>query len=177
MDSTNKVVESSNVVEGTVDLSFGKSIGMKIQPVAKGAKKQGLGKLILGVALVGLSFGLGGAAGAALFTNQAGATILSSTTLGQFGAVMVLQGLSSLLTKAPSTTDSENDGSFLLTTNGNTIKEGSVVPTLFGEVFTNSVVISTGLDAEDIPNLAEDTEATPEEPQITETVYDHSEDV
>ena len=115
-------------------------------------------KILGGAALVGLAFATGGAS----FSFTSGLTFSSSALGGAFiaqtatyiGAGLALSGVSDLLTPTPKTPDfsSEQDPrlSFQFSGIQNTSRAGTPVPIVYGEIFTGSVVISAGVDTEQI---------------------------
>lgn len=120
-------------------------------PYVAGSKRGGLLKIILGVALVGLGFFMGGFATPILGTTATGAPIAGLTygNLMVVGAALALAGVSQLLT--PEEKGSEDrDSSFTFNGPGNTYEQGYPVPLVYGEVITGSVMVSGGLDVERI---------------------------
>ncbi len=127
-------------------------------PVITGAGR-GLGKIFLGAALIGLaiaapgagfSFGKGGfgfiATGAAPSALMAG--------VGNLGIALLLTGVSEMLTPLPKRQEfnSEEDPRLSFSFNGTqqTGRAGTPVPLVYGEIFTGSVVISGGIDTEQV---------------------------
>lgn len=126
---------------------------ISIVPVMAGAGA--VGKILAGVALVALAFiPFGGA-----FAGVGGSTLLGgtaaagwgSTALFGLGASLVLGGVASLLTPAPTIPqgmDTQNDPRKSYSFSGiqNTSRQGIPVPICYGETITGSVVISAGID-------------------------------
>jgi len=125
-------------------------------PVISGAGR-GLGKVLLGAALIGaafmlpvvvpyapLSLGMGG------FT---GGTLLAST-LGNIGIALVLTGVSEMLFPVPQPPkfESEEDPQLSFNFSGvqNTSRAGTPVPIVYGEIITGSVVISAAVDTNQV---------------------------
>lgn len=142
-----------------VHLNFGKSPGFVLSPVVAGSKKQGLGKIIMGIALVGAAFFFAPAAIAATATTAAsgglaatiGATGVTYGYLATTGAMMMLNGISRMLTPSVgSGSPADQQQSFMLDATGNLTEQGNPVPIVIGEVFTGSVVISTGITTEEV---------------------------
>jgi predicted phage tail protein len=146
---------------------------IRIIPVVTGAGG-GTGKILAGVGLIaaaillgpaaggflGLGAGFGGAtgAGAAISMGLVGGGF--ATAIGAVGAALVLGGVSQLLTPTPQlgtvnargtdeTTDPRRSYSF----SGiqNVSRQGIPVPIIYGEVFTGSVVISAGINTQEVP--------------------------
>lgn len=126
-----------------------------IYPAPRGGKRSGLGKIIAGVALIGLTV-LSGGMSAPLFGGALGAGFTGGT-VALVGASLALSGVASLLTKPPKTPNMgnfespEERPSFLLSTPVNTSMEGSPIPIVGGRMRVGSLVISSGVSNERIP--------------------------
>ena len=126
-------------------------------PVIQGAGK-GLGKILLGGALIALSFGVGGvfanplAFGAKGF-GFASAGLGAKAAFG-IGAGLLLSGVSDMLFPVPEMPEfsSEQDPriSFNFSGTQQTSRAGTPVPVVYGEIFTGSVVISGAVDTEQV---------------------------
>ena len=114
---------------------------IRIVPVVAGAGA--VGRIILGVALVGLSFIPG-------FAAWAGPTAYGLIT--GVGASLVIGGIAQLLTPTPKLGTSENDPRRSYSFSGiqNVSRQGVPVPVIYGEVFTGSVIISAGINTEEV---------------------------
>jgi predicted phage tail protein len=114
---------------------------IRIVPVVAGAGA--VGRIILGVALVALSFIPG-------FAAWAGPTAYALIT--GVGASLVIGGIAQLLTPTPKLGTSENDPRRSYSFSGiqNVSRQGVPVPVIYGEVFTGSVVISAGINTEEV---------------------------
>ena len=124
-------------------------------PVITGAGGEGgLGRVLTGAALIGVGVLSGGASfGATGFTGVGflgGATAVA----GNVGIYMALSGVAEMLAPTPETPDfsSEEDPrlSFNFSGTQNTSRAGTPVPIVYGEIFTGSVVISAGVDTEQV---------------------------
>lgn len=123
---------------------------IKIVPVMTGAGA--VGRIILGVALIALSFVSFGSS--TLFSGVASATAkaaLGSSALFGLGTSLVLGGVAQLLTPTPTLgtgADSQNDPrkSFSFSGIQNTSRPGVPVPVVYGEILVGSVVVSAGID-------------------------------
>ena len=117
---------------------------IQIMPVVGGAK---FWKVILGAALIGLSFGVGGFI-ANPVTLQAGFTGASFAGQVAFsvGASLISSSIADMF--APPMPDIDNDPTRAFSFQGiqNSGRAGVAIPILFGEVFTGSIVINQGLD-------------------------------
>lgn len=121
---------------------------IKIVPVVAGAGA--VGRIILGVALIAAAFFTGGATIGLL--GLAAPVAVSSVLLG-IGASLVLGGVAQLLTPTPKiNTKDEQDPrkSFSFSGVQNTSRQGVPVPIVYGETLVGSVVISAGLNTEQV---------------------------
>ncbi len=128
----------------------------------------GVGKIIVGVALVALSFVSFGAAGAFAGLGVAGA--FGSTALAGIGASLILGGIADLISpqpvipkpgnnrlSEPTNTDGPQsivrgaDGkqSYAYTGAANTVGVGAVIPVAYGEVLIGSNLLSADVDVVD----------------------------
>ena len=139
---------------GELSAGLGKQ-PLHIIPVPAGAKS-GAGKIILGVALLGLglaggfgAFGVAGFAGAA-FGNGLG---VSWGFLSLMGGGMVLAGLAApQLSDLASREPVDQRASYIYKGPTNTQEEGGPVPYLAaGNIITGGKIISLGVDIEQIP--------------------------
>ena len=133
---------------GQSDISF--------VPVIAGSGS--VGKIILGGALIAMSFGVGG-----LFANPlafgakgfgfAAAGAGAKAAFG-IGAALVLSGVSDMLFPIPKMPEfsSEQDPrlSFNFSGTQQTTRASTPVPIVYGEIFTGSVVISGAVDTEQV---------------------------
>ena len=123
-------------------------------PVITGAGGR-TGRFITGAALIGVGI-LSGGTGFALNATQGVGFFGGSlaATAGNIGVALTLSGVADLLTPVPKTPDfsSEQDPrlSFKFSGLQNTSRAGTPVPVVYGEIFTGSVVISAGVDTEQV---------------------------
>ena len=123
-------------------------------PVVTGAGA--VGRIIAGVALIALSFGIASlAAGAALAGSLSGfalQAIAFGTQAGLLAGIgLALGGVAQLLTptpKVPQGADNQDDPRKSYSFSGiqNTSRQGVPVPIVYGETLVGSVVISAGID-------------------------------
>lgn len=140
--------------EKEVNITFGRAIGMRIEPVIAGAGSgKGIGKVVLGVALVGAAvFFSGGALAGTAFTVMG-----ASVSYGQIaltGALMAISGVTAMLTPTPKLTSgkaADENPSFLFDGAQQSSTQGICVPTGFGECWGGSVVASFGITTEELP--------------------------
>ena len=150
------LLEKENVGIDELHYPIGES-DIKFVPVVSGAGGN-LGKILLGGALIAMSFGVGG-----LFTSPlafgGGGIGFASAGLGAkaafgIGAGLVLSGVSGMLFPVPKMPEfsSEQDPrlSFSFSGTQQTGRAGTPVPVVYGEIVTGSVVISGGIDTEQV---------------------------
>jgi predicted phage tail protein len=143
---------------GTYDLSLDEihdpagSQEIKIVPVVAGAGATG--RILIGVGLIAAAFFTGGATIGLL---GLAAPLSVSTVLAGIGVSLVLGGVSQLLTpvptlSAPSTVDTAKDPRKSYSFSGiqNTSRQGTPVPIVYGETLVGSIVISAGIDTEQV---------------------------
>ena len=126
-------------------------------PVIAGAGR-GVGKILLGAALIGLVFMTGGASFTAAGGLEFHATALGGAFLNKsiayVGAYLVLSGVSEMLFPMPQSPDFESEEnprlSFSFGGTQQTGRAGTPVPLVYGEIFTGSVVISGSIDTEQV---------------------------
>ena len=124
-------------------------------PVITGAGR-GFGKILLGAALIGLSFlPIGTSAGLGVGFAKGFAKVgFIQKGLAGLGAALVLSGVSDMLFPLPKIEDFDSEGDPRLSFNFNGIQQtnraGTPVPIVYGEIFTGSVVISASVDTEQV---------------------------
>ena len=127
-------------------------------PVISGAGR-GLGKVLLGVALIGTALLLPGAAptfGFGGFSAAAGTGAMGAftATLANVGLGLTLMGVSEMLFPLPElqkfSTEEDPQLSFNFSGVQNTSRAGTPVPIVYGEIFTGSVVISAAIDTNQV---------------------------
>lgn len=115
-----------------------------IIPVTAGHKRGGLGKVIAGIALVGLSTISGGTIGAVMGSTlwSGGATV--GTMVGNMGVSMMLTGVATMI--APEQDAPDEKKSFTMTGPTSNMREGNIIPIVYGEVITGGYMIAGGLE-------------------------------
>ena len=113
------------------------------------------GKILLGAALIALAVGTGGFGGAAIGTFGLGAGSIGVGKIAvSIGVSLALQGVTGLLYPIPKPKEFKNEQdpriSFGFSGIQQSSRAGSSHPICFGEVFTGSVVISAGIDTEQV---------------------------
>lgn len=116
---------------------------LHVIPVTAGSKRGGIGKIIAGIALIGLSAVTGGAplAGTAFLS---GGSLNVGALAGTLGKGMLLTGVASLI--APEMKSGDDTKSFTMTGPQNNTREGGIVPIAYGEVVTGGTMISGSLN-------------------------------
>ena len=121
---------------------------LSIVPVITGAG--GVGRALAGIALIGLALVTGG--GFAAF--KAGEAGFFASTAMNLGIGLTLMGVSELLFPLPKPKDFSNEEdpriSFSFSGVQNTSRAGTSIPLCYGEIVTGSVVISAGIDTQQI---------------------------
>jgi len=120
-------------------------------PVISGAGGN-TGKILLGAALIGLA--IVNPFGTAAIGTFGGTPILVSKAVGFLGVGLALSGVSGLLFPVPKPKEFSNEQdpriSFGFSGIQQSSRAGSSHPICYGEVFTGSVVISAGIDTEQV---------------------------
>ncbi len=118
-------------------------------PVIAGAGR-GLGKILLGAALIGISLASGG--GLNVFLNE-GFTGLAAVGMN-LGIGLTIMGVSEMLFPLPKPKEFESEQdpklSFNFSGTQNTSRAGTPVPIVYGEIITGSVVISAAVDTNQV---------------------------
>ena len=123
-------------------------------PVVAG--RGNVGKIILGGALIAMSFGVGGLFATPLSFSAGGfaAAGLGAKAAFGIGAGLLLSGVSGMLFPIPDQQQfsSEEDPRISFSFGGvqNTSRAGTPVPIVYGEIITGSVVISAAVDTNQV---------------------------
>ena len=132
-----------------------------IVPVIAGAGRGGVGKVLLGAALIAGAFMTGGVSftfAPIPYANAGAITGITGTFIGKaavyLGASLVISGVSDMLFPLPKPKEfsSEQDQrlSFSFSGTQNTSRAGTPVPIVYGEIVTGSVVISGAVDTQQV---------------------------
>ena len=146
------LVDDYDIDETELHNPIGQS-DISIVPVISGAGG-GLGKTLLGVAMIGLAFAMPGAVfGGTGFTAAAGFSGFQAA-VGNLGIALTLMGVSEMLFPLPKPQDFSNEEdpriSFSFSGVQNTSRAGTSHPIVYGEIVTGSVVISAGIDTNQV---------------------------
>lgn len=160
-----RVLKAREHVADTLDLDgirtrLGRARELHIVPVI-GGSQSGWGKILTGVAIIGLAiaapYALGMAGGlSATFggISAIGFSGISFGTIAGLGAAVALGGVAQLLAPSPSlsggSASQDRKESFLFGSAQNVTTQGGPVPVICGEWFSGSVVVSSGLSTEEI---------------------------
>ena len=125
---------------------------IKIIPVVAGSGN--IGKILAGIALIGLGFAFSGGLTFGEFLKApllVDGAISWSALAGKLGIVLVLSGIAGLLTPTPEVDDSEGDprNSFSFSGIQNTARAGTAIPVIYGDVITGSIPVSARVVTED----------------------------
>ena len=148
------LVDDYEIGEEDIHNPIGQS-DTSIVPVISGAGG-GVGKILGGAALIGLSFfSLGTSAGLGVGFAKGFAKVgLIQKGLFGIGAALTLSGVSDLLFPVPDIPDFSNEEdpriSFSFSGVQNTSRAGTSHPIAYGEIVTGSVVISAGIDTNQV---------------------------
>ena len=132
-------------------LSLGNS-DIHIVPAIQGSG--GVGRVLGGIALIGLAFATGGASLSLStgLTFKAGALggVFVSKALVYGGGLLALSGAAQMLAPQPQTPDFQSTEdpriSFNFSGIQNVTRAGTPIPLVYGEIFTGSIVISAQID-------------------------------
>lgn len=150
--------------EVSMHVTFGSTTEVHLVPVGS-VHGRGAGKILLGAVMIGAAFATGGVSlvgnsgivgAGAVSTWSASSGLLAFSgfmgTVAKIGLVMMLGGISSLLTPKTKLNRSglDRNESFLFSGATNTALQGDAIPLVYGEVWAGSRVISAGIDVEQI---------------------------
>ena len=151
-------VGNYEIGEDELHYPIGQKEDIHFVPVISGAGR-GVGKVLLGVALIGIAIAAPGAGFLAQGSLGFGSTAVGgcfslAATLGNIGIGLTLMGVSEMLTPLPQKRDfnSEEDPRLSYNFSGtqNTSRAGTPVPICYGEIITGSVVISGTIDTQQV---------------------------
>lgn len=126
--------------------------------------KGGIGRVLLGVVLVGV----------ALAVPASALGLSSMTTIGLVGGSLILSGLSQMLSPKPKSSKSERDDSFIVDRAAQTGNQGQAVPLLIGGdlYFEPVAVLSSSLSVNEYSILPPAPIAPPQPPPDVDTGED-----
>ena len=144
-----------NIEEALLNFPSG-GLDIKIIPVVAGAGN--IGKILAGIALIGLAilnpavgFGLGPQGIAGGFATASGSFSLAALG-GNIGILLVISGVVGLLTPTPELPDDESDPikSFSFSGVQQTARSGTAIPIVYGKTLVGSIPISTKIKTVDV---------------------------
>lgn len=113
-----------------------------------------VGKIVLGGLLIAFSYGFGGFFGGLGSAGVMGgsATVFGAKIAFGVGASLVLSGVSNLLFPLEIPKEPEDDPRVTYSFSGlqNTSRAGTALPIVYGEIITGSIVISAGVDTDQV---------------------------
>ena len=129
------------------------SEGVSIVPVISGSGGN-FGKIFLGALLIGGAFMFGGLTFAGGFGKSLAAANGFTKAAFGIGSALVLSGVSDMLFPMPQFKEFSNEEdpriSFSFSGVQNTDRAGTSIPLCYGEIVTGSVVISAGIDTQQV---------------------------
>ena len=141
------LVNDYEIEEQDIHNPIGQS-DISIVPVISGAG--GAGKALLGIALIGISLAAGGGLGLFLKEGFTGFAAIGMNV----GIGLTVMGVSELLFPLPKPPEFNNEEdpriSFNFSGVQNTSRAGTSHPIVYGEIVTGSVVISAGIDTNQV---------------------------
>ena len=123
-------------------------MGREIQIVPVMAGAGAIGRILLGIAIIGLSFGIGALASAGVALGGLAGIGTVGTAFVGIGLSLVIGGIAQALTPTPKTSQDEGDPkkSFSFSGIQNTTRAGVPVPVVYGEMLVGGIVVSAGAD-------------------------------
>jgi len=120
---------------------------IKIIPVVGGAGR-GFRRFLLGAALVGLGFAVGGGVFGPALAKNLGAISFTKN----IGMYLALSGVAEMLTPVQTIPEREQDPRLSFNFSGiqNTSRAGVAVPVIYGTTLTGSIVVSAGIETEQV---------------------------
>ena len=148
-------INNNDIAEHELAFPMGNS-DIHIIPIIQGSG--GVGRVLGGIALIGLAFATGGASLSLStgLTFKAGALggVFVSKALVYGGGLLALSGAAQMLAPQPQTPDFQSSVdpriSFNFSGIQNVTRAGTPIPLVYGEIFTGSVVISAQVDTEQV---------------------------
>jgi predicted phage tail protein len=133
---------------------------VQVIPVVSGAGGRGVGVALLGAVLIGTAIVTGGtslAFGASGFGLASGVTATTGLTLaaaaGNIGVGLALYGVSQMISPqppAPPEFDNDPRNNYGFSGIQQTEREGSTIPVVYGETLVGSIIISQGLNVDEV---------------------------
>lgn len=154
-------IDETYIDENELLLTLGRANALHFIPVPCGSKNDGILKVILGIALIGIGFAV--SSGAFAFSGVGGWTAMGNTLFGigaktflALGAGLAMSGLAMMLSPTPtleSNESADDTPSYLFNGAINITEEGNCVPLCYGVFMCGSVVVSCGMTSSDAITL------------------------
>jgi len=119
---------------------------IKIVPVILGAKKEGLGMVLLGIALIVLAPHAAAALAAAGMSEGMAAAIAGAAV--STGVQLTMGGIAQLLAPTPKEQEDMTEANYGFNGATNTSRQGAAVPICYGQLMIGGAVISSGITSE-----------------------------
>ena len=119
---------------------------IKIVPVILGAKKDGLGKVLLGIALIVLAPHVAAALAKAGLSEGIAAAIGGAAV--STGVQLTMGGIAQLLAPTPKEQEDMTEANYGFNGATNTSRQGAAVPICYGQLMIGGAVISSGITSE-----------------------------
>jgi len=121
---------------------------IKIVPIVGGEGGRGTGRFLLGAAVIGLGFAVGGGVFGSALAKNLGAISFAKN----IGIALALGGLSQMLTPVENIKEEEQDPrrSFNFSGIQNTSRAGVPVPVIYGQTIVGSIVVSANIENEQV---------------------------
>lgn len=133
------------------DMNLNGCCELHIVPATRGSKRQGILKVILGVALIGVGFAVAGWSFGGMANVAFGS--ITAGNLVAMGAGMLFNGLGQMLSPTPQVDTNEGAAtrqSYIFTGAENVTQEGNIIPVVYGVAWSGSLVLSAGNDVEEV---------------------------
>ena len=140
LSGTQKVYD---VGEDELTFSMGKATRLIIEPAIHGAARPGLGKLLIGIAIIAVAV-----TAAVFFPPAAGFSIYGASVylaLGT-GLSLALAGAGALLAGTPEVPDNSEEAQNKVFSNiSNTVTQGQAIPCAYGQIRVGSILVAAEL--------------------------------
>lgn len=132
---------------------------VQVIPVVSGAGG-GVGKILAGAALIGLAIAApgvgflgGGSAGFGVVSGVSGFAAGAAAVAGNIGLGLALTGVAQMISPqppAPPEIDNDPRNNYGFSGIQQTAREGSTIPVVYGETLVGSIIISQGLNVDEV---------------------------
>ena len=131
---------------------------VQVIPVVSGAGG-GVGKVLAGAALIGIAIASSGAGfalgskGVGFVSTAAAGSFSAAAVAGNIGIALVLGGVAQMISPqppAPPEIDNDPRNNYGFSGIQQTAREGSTIPVVYGETLVGSIIISQGLNVDEV---------------------------